>query len=124
MSTDNFTSELTKRGHSERIKDFNDLLQKIEGVDDKKKLIWREIYENALTDRQNAYVMFIKLANLASDGTASTEYAVHAKTMASFLERMSRSNDQLIKLAELISRSDHADGPIDSDDMFSRISKR
>ena len=42
----------------EKIKDFSGLLDQIDGVSDKKKKLWREIYENAVTDRQNAYILF------------------------------------------------------------------
>jgi hypothetical protein len=114
--------DLDARSQAERVKDFSDLLGKIEGVDDKKKQIWKEIYENAITDRQHAFVMFIKLAKITDDKT--NEWAVHGKTMATFLERMSRANDQLIKLGELISRSDPSNSPIDSDDMFNMITKK
>lgn len=119
---ENELKDLDTRSQTERVKDFSDLLGKIEGVDDKKKQIWKEIYENAITDRQNAFVMFVKLAKITDDKT--NEWAVHGKTMATFLERMGRANDQLIKLAELISRSDPANSPIDSDEMFKMITKK
>lgn len=114
--------ELDTRSQNERVKDFSQLLEKIQGVDDKKKQIWKEIYENAISDRQNAFVMFVKLATITGDKT--NEWAVHGKTMATFLERMGRANDQLIKLAELISRSDPTAAPIDSDEMFKMITKK
>jgi hypothetical protein len=37
---------------------------------------------------------------------------------------MSKANDQLIKLAELIARADSKNMPIDPDDMFERIKGR
>ena len=114
--------ELDKRTQAERVKDFGELLTKIEGVDSKQKQIWKEIYENAITDRQNAYVMFVKLAKITDDKSA--EHAVHGRTMATFLERMSRANDQLIKLAELITRSDPSTMPIDSSEMYGLISSK
>lgn len=121
--TDEFSiAELDKKKQEERVRDFSELLSKIEGVDDKKKQLWHEIYENAITDRQNSFVMFVRLARLTE--SKSTEFAVHGPTMSKFLERMSRSNDQLIKLAELISRSDPENSPIDPDEVFGRITKK
>jgi hypothetical protein len=116
------TGELTPGVHEKRIKNFSDLLEKIDDVDDKKKQLWREIYENAITDRQNAFVMFVNLSRLAKDN--STEHAVHGRTLATYLERMGKANDQLIKLAELISRSDPSTSVIDPDEMFSKIKKK
>ena len=114
--------ELDDRSSKERAKDFSELLSTIENVDSKKKMLWKEIYENAITDRQNAYVMFIKLVNMVKE--SSVEHAAHGRNIATYLERMSRANEQLIRLADLISRSDGSNEPIDSEDMFSKIRKR
>lgn len=111
--------ESTERSVEEKIRDFSELLKGIESLDDKKRQLWKEIYENAIADRQNSYVMFTKLARIVAD--KSPEHAVHGKTIATFLERMSRSNDQLIKLAELIAKAQHVDESISSEDMFSKI---
>lgn len=111
-----------KKSQEERVKDFSELLQRIEGIDDKKKQLWKEIYENAITDRQNAFTMFVKLAKLSEN--KSHEHAVHGRNMATYLERMSKANDQLIKLAELVMRSDPKDAPITPDEMFDMISKK
>ena len=101
--------EFSEKTVEERIRDFGELLKSIESLDDKKRQLWREIYENAISDRQNSYVMFTKLVRLVQD--KSTEHAVHGKTIATFLERMSRANDQLIKLAELIAKAQKGDEP-------------
>lgn len=106
---------------SSRVKDFNFLLDKIESLDDKKKQLWVEIYDNSITDRANAYLMFSRLVKIS--GESSNEYAVHARSISSFLERMSRANDQLIKLAELVEKAEHKDETIDVDDMFDQIKK-
>lgn len=113
--------EVTERSIEERIKDFGALLQNIDRLDDNKKKLWREIYENAIADRQNSYVMFSKLARICGD--KGTEHAVHGKTIATYIERMSRSNDQLIKLAELIAKAQAGNEDIDPEEMFSKINK-
>lgn len=111
--------EVDARDVEAKIRDFGGLLDQIESLTDKKKQLWKEIYENAISDRQNAYVMFAKLVKIAQD--KSTEHAVHGKTIATYIERMSRANDQLIKLAELIAKADSASNAIDPEDMFERI---
>lgn len=119
--TDIELGDLERRSRDERVKDFSGILDKIEGLDDKKKVLWKEIYENAITDRQNSYVMFVKLVRMCEE--KSTEHAVHGRTIATYIERMSRANDQLIKLAEVIRRAEEEAENIDPDDMFSRINK-
>lgn len=111
--------EIDSRAVEEKIRDFGGLLNQIESLSDKKRQLWREIYENAISDRQNAYVMFAKLVKIAQD--KSTEHAVHGKTIATYIERMSRANDQLIKLAELIAKADRSNDAIDPEEMFERI---
>lgn len=111
--------QISDRSIKERIKDFSGLLNQIESINDKKRQLWKEIYENAICDRQNAYIMFTKLVMIVQD--KSTEYAVHGKTISTFIERMSKANDQLIKLAELVARAESASETIDPDDMFDKI---
>lgn len=104
-----------------KTRDFSALLDQIESLNDKKKRLWKEIYENALQDRQNAYAMFIQLCRIARD--LSTEHAVHGRSITAYLERMSRSNEQLIRLAELIAKAEDSDEEIDPDKMFDDIRK-
>ena len=104
----------------DKIRDFNELLSQIDGVSDKRKKLWKEIYENAVTDRQNAYVLFNTLMDIAQNN--STEHAVHGKTMAVYIERMSKANDQIIRLAELVSKSESKqEEDIDPEEMFKKI---
>lgn len=113
--------EMTERSLKEHVRNFSGILDKIEALDDKKRQLWREIYENAITDRQYAFAMFNKLVNITED--KSSEHAVHGRAMSSYLERMSRANDQLIKLADLIARVEQGTEHIDADDMFKRIDR-
>jgi len=107
--------------YDSRVANFSGLLKDIESLDDKKRQLWKEIYENAIIDRQNAYVMFAKLVRITKD--LSTEHAVHARSMTSYIERMSRANEQLIKLAELIAQAERASNEIDTDSLFDQIGK-
>ncbi len=111
--------DVSDRSIKDRIKDFSCLLNQIESINDKKKQLWKEIYENAICDRQNAYIMFTKLVMIVQD--KSTEHAVHGRTISSYIERMSKANDQLIKLAELVARAEAAADTINPEDLFDKI---
>lgn len=103
-----------------KIKDFSELLAQIDGVSDKKKKLWKEIYENAVTDRQNAYTLFTTLVEIVQD--KSTEHAIHGKTLSTYIERMSKANDQIIRLAELVNKSEKKDeAEIDPEEMFRKL---
>ena len=116
------TVNISNKSVEERIKDFSGLLRQIESLNDKKRQLWTEIYENAISDRQNSYAMFARLVKIAQD--KSSEHAVHGKTIATYIERMSKANDQLIKLAELIDKADRKNEEIYSEDLFDKINKR
>ena len=103
----------------DKIKDFSDLLSQINDVSDKKKKLWKEIYQNAVTDRQNAYILFTTLIQIVED--KSTEHAIHGKTLATYIERMSKANDQIIRLAELVAKSETVQESIDTEEMFKKI---
>jgi hypothetical protein len=111
----------TENTSGDKIKDFSDLLDQIDNVTDKKKKLWKEIYENAITDRQNAYVLFNTLVDIVQE--KSTEHAIHGKTLAIYIERMSRANDQIIKLSELVSKAESKrEEEIDPEEMFKKLS--
>ena len=80
---------------------FSDLLDNISSIEDKKKLLWKEIYENALNDRENANALYTDLY-LKMQGTQSDHMQV-GPIMAKYLERMCKSNEQILKLIELVS---------------------
>ena len=103
----------------QKSKDFSEVLEKIEHADAKKKMLWKEIYENAMLDRQNAHVLFVEAYTTMSQGT--TEHATLGSTLTKYLERMNKANDQLLKLAEIMSKSESEYSKIDADDLFSQI---
>lgn len=102
-----------------KVRDFSSLLDQIEGLSDKKKKLWKEIYENAIYDRQNAYLLFTKVLSIVEN--KSVEHAVHGKSLSSYIEKMSKANDQLIKLAELIAKAEKTSDEIDPEEMFKKI---
>lgn len=123
MSSEEIDFNALQEESKERIKgkfdSFSKLLQDIETIEDKKKSLWKEIYENAVTDRENSYIMFMKLYQVVSNDAAA--HAIHGATIVKYLERMSRANDQLTKLAELLQAADTKNGKIDAEDLFRKI---
>ena len=104
---------------NKKIESFGDILDAIESTEDKKKLLWKEIYENALNDRENASILFMDLMT-QSQGNAANR-STFGPIMAKYLERMSKSNDQILRLAELIDKADSKAEIIDPDDIFNQI---
>tara|TARA_B100000212_G_C27369149_1_gene531744 strand:- start:910 stop:1278 length:369 start_codon:yes stop_codon:yes gene_type:complete len=102
-----------------KVGNFAEVLEKIEHADAKKKILWKEIYENAMLDRQNAHVLFVEAYTTMSQGT--TEHATLGSTLSKYLERMNKANDQLIKLAEIMNKSESEFNQINADDLFSQI---
>jgi Skp family chaperone for outer membrane proteins len=100
-----------------KVEKFGDLLDGLENTEDKKKLLWKEVYENALNDRENANILFTDLL-LESKGNAAN-HAMFGPIMSKYLERMSKSNDQILRLAELISKEEKIS--IDPDTIFDQI---
>ena len=103
----------------EKISKFADLLDSLESTEDKKKLLWKEVYENAINDRENAGVLFTDLL-VQSQGNA-TNHTMFGPIMSKYLERMSKSNDQILKLAELIAKEDEKS--VDVNDIFNKITE-
>tara|TARA_R110002060_G_scaffold50771_5_gene61673 strand:- start:2441 stop:2818 length:378 start_codon:yes stop_codon:yes gene_type:complete len=104
---------------SSKVDDFSDLLDAIESTEDKKKMLWKEIYHNAVVDRENAGMLFTSAFKQMQTGT--TEHITLGPTLAKYLERMSKSNEQILKLAELITKSEERTSRVDPDDIFSKI---
>ena len=111
--------EKKKVTSDQKIERFADLLDSIETTKDKKKHLWKEIYENAITDRQNASMLFTDAFTQMQSGTA--EHISLGSTMAKYLERMNKSNEQILRLAELISKAEEQAAKIDPDDLFNQI---
>jgi signal transduction protein with GAF and PtsI domain len=108
-----------KKEAESRITDFGELMSEIESLDDKRRRLYIEIYENAVVDRQYGHSLFVELSQIVKGKSA--EYAVHAKSLATFLERMSKANDQLLRLVELIAKADNKNTEVSSDDVFDKI---
>ena len=79
---------------------FVDLLDTLDSVDERLKLLWKQIYENALIDRRNAHVVWTDLF-MAVHGNPE-QHVIHGDHLSKYMERMEKANVQLLKLAELV----------------------
>ena len=117
---DELTTALDKvKKIEDKTKKFEEMLSELVSSTDRKKLLWKEIYENANLDRQNAYVLFVEAYTQMRTGIA--EHAAIGAILSKYLERMGKSNEQLLKLADIIARAEQENSKIDSDDLFSQI---
>jgi len=104
-----------------KVSEFSEMLDELSSTEEKKKLLWKQIYENALTDRENASMLFTDAWSRMSVG--SSEHVALGSTLTKYLERMSKSNEQILRLAEIINKVQEQEDQIDSEDIFSKISK-
>ena len=103
----------------DQIKNFADILDNIGTLENKKKMLWKEIYENALEDREKSKMMFND-AYISMQGGINEHMNIGA-IMSKYIESMSKSNDQILKLAELIAKEEEKEETISDDDIFSKI---
>ncbi len=114
------TKNIDKNSSKEKqIKNFSDILDSIDTLENKKKALWKEIYENALEDREKSKLMFND-AYISMQGGINEHMNIGA-IMSKYIERMSKSNDQILKLAELISKEEEKSEAVSDDDIFSKI---
>jgi len=103
----------------QKMKQFSGMLESIENLESKKRFLWLEIYENAIIDRMNAYMLFTNIYTTLKGGVA--EHVQTGAIMSKYIERMNKSNDQLLKLAELLAKEEEKILTIDSDEIFDKI---
>jgi hypothetical protein len=102
-----------------KLEKFKSYLSSME-VDDGKKSLWLEVYENSVEDRENSYVLFYDLKMQVVGNIA--HHAVYGPVLAKYLERISKANDQLTKLVEMI--DSEMSKEVDADEIFDRIGKK
>lgn len=120
LDAEKLDSHLTDlKSKEKKVAQFDELLESIEGLDNKKRILWSEIYKNALTDRESASILFTDTI-LQIKGNAAN-HSILGPIVVKYIERMSRANDQIIKLAEIITNEENR--PVDSDSIFDQISE-
>lgn len=105
--------------------DFNKLLGDLQTVDSRIKALWQQIYDNALMDRENAYLLWFDLYKKVVNGSDEGHFK-HGQTLSKYMERYEKANTQLLKLAELVEKariSDEENSQMDPNDLYARLEK-
>lgn len=119
MSTSSIDKKLKKaKDKASKIEKFSDLLDSLDSIEDKKKMLWLEAYENAISDRDNASFLLNDLLKQVQ-GSVPLHTSL-GSIMSKYLERMSKSNDQILRLAELIAKEQEKNVLTD-DEIFNQI---
>lgn len=113
--------DLQSKAESESRKNnnFADLVKSLKDLDPKKKLLWIEIYDNAVSDRERAAMLFTEAYQ--SMGNSSADHVALGSIMAKYIERMSKSNDQILNLADMVSKAMEREEQMDPDALFRKI---
>lgn len=82
--------------------DFREVLDNITSLDDKYKVLWKQIYDHAIADRNNAYVIWYDLFQMVIGD--EERHFKHGAILAKYMERFEKANGQLLKLAELLDK--------------------
>ena len=95
---------MAQKSKKDKLTDFSDLLDNLTNTEDKKKLLWKEAYQNALDDRESASLLLNDL--LVTIPGNSANHSTHGTLATKYLERLSKCNDQILKLAELVAKEE------------------
>jgi len=110
--------EKNKRS-KKRIESFKEVMQELSGADPQKMSLWVEIYDNASGDRTIASALFTQAFTLL--GSSSSDHASMGPILVKYLERMSKSNEQLLTLAQIVAKEVEKKVSMDTNDIFSQI---
>jgi hypothetical protein len=102
--------------------DFDVILTGATDIDARTKSLWLEIYRNACADRESSSMLLTDIMR-ALTGLDLTQHTLNGSIAAKYIERMEKANDQLLKLADLISTYREAQGELDSDELLDSISR-
>jgi len=118
---DILTKKLDDQSKKEnKLSNFIEILDGLTSTEEKKKLLWKEIYENAIDDREKAKILFNDCYQVMGNIDVSDHISV-GQVMSKYIERMSKSNDQILKLAELIAHEQEKAEEISEDELFLKI---
>ncbi len=117
------SDELEKKLNEDAI-NFSSLLDALEDVDQRQKLLWKQIYDNANEDRKNAYLVWTDLY-IKVHGDEEKHFK-HGSTIAKYMERMEKANEQILKLAALVDKAKikSEETFLSSNDIFDRSEKK
>lgn len=113
--------QLILEKNKKKIENFLKILEQTKNIDEKKKSLWMEIYFNAQEDRERASLLLSSA--MSSMGGDQNTHSNIGTVMSKYLERMSKSNDQILKLAEMIQVFGSKSEPeeLDEEDIYSKL---
>lgn len=115
------TSKEWQDKHRKKVQDFDKLLDAIDGASSREKMLWREIYDNAISDRQSADLCFLNLyPHLKRD---IDKHIMGGERLSKYLERMNKANEQLLKLAHLIQQAVDKEDKVDEEALYEEMLK-
>lgn len=112
----------TVEKQSDMLSAFEAEIQKLKNVENKKKILWQQIYKNAVDDRSSALMLFTEA--YAAMGKTSTDHMAMGSVLVKYLEKMTKSNQQLIDLSLLISKDEEQAMSMDPEDLFREIEEK
>lgn len=108
----------TDKAAKKKLTEFEQILNETD-IDPKKMFLWLEVYNNAKSDRVCASALFTQA--FSQLGGTSAEHVTLGPTLVKYLERMNKSNEQLLSLANLITKELERQNSVDAEDIFSQI---
>lgn len=103
----------------DKLENFVEILESLKSTDPKKKVLWKEIYQNAVNDRERAAILFTEAYKTM--GSSSSDHISIGNIMSKYLERMTKSNDQILGLADLLNKAEQKEEKIVPDELYSQI---
>lgn len=97
------------------LQDFTLLLSDLE-LDPRLASLWRLIYSNAMTDRKNAFALWLDL--YVKTYNNEDKHFQHGQTLHKYMDIMTKSNQQLLKLAELVDKAREQKERTDSENLI------
>jgi hypothetical protein len=104
---------------SDDLSNFEIEVEKLKNVESRKKILWQQIYRNAVDDRSSALALFTEC--YASMGKTATDHVAMGSVLVKYLEKMTKSNQQLIDLSVIMSKDEEQSHGVDPDDLFKEI---
>jgi len=99
--------------------DFDELILTANDVDDRTKSLWIEIYTNAVEDRERISVLYTDIFR-EMKGNAQG-HMLYGPLVTKYLEKMAKSNDQLLKIVDQIMSHKKTEGSINPDDLLDQL---
>lgn len=107
------------REDDDRVSDFVVELEKMKSLDPKKRILWSQIYKNAIDERASAAMLFGEA--YATMSSSAADHVSMGTTLVKYLERMSKANQQLLDLSASITQEEAENTKLDPEKIWAQI---